>query len=57
MLEDFDVFREAGGGHIGIARRFVIESDGNLDIDLRRVIQNPMLSGLRVTPLGGRPEA
>jgi VCBS repeat-containing protein len=57
VLEDFDVFREAGGGHIGIARRFVIESDGNLDIDLRRVIQNPMLSGLRVTPLGGRPEA
>jgi hypothetical protein len=52
VLKDFDVFKEAGGANIGIARRFVIQSDGRIDIDLRRVIQNPMLSGLRITPLG-----
>ena len=56
VLNDFDVFKEAGGGNIGIARRFVINSDGRIDIDLQRVIQNPMLSGLRVTPLGKPPE-
>jgi hypothetical protein len=57
VLNDFDVFKEAGGGNIGIARRFVIKSDGRIDVDLQRVIQNPMLSGLRVTPLGNQSES
>ncbi|MFM7058712.1 MAG: malectin domain-containing carbohydrate-binding protein [Planctomycetota bacterium] len=52
VLKNFDIFREAGGSNIGIARRFVIQSDGRIDIDLKRLTQNPILSGLRITPLG-----
>jgi len=57
VLKNFDVFKEAGGGNIGIARRFVIKSDGKIDIDLKRITQNPMLSGLRITPLGNSSES
>ncbi|MEY3458065.1 MAG: hypothetical protein RL215_1222, partial [Planctomycetota bacterium] len=51
VLDDFDVFREAGGGNIGIARRFELESDGIIDLDLLHGIQNPTLAGIRVTPI------
>jgi hypothetical protein len=57
VLKNFDVFKEAAGGNIGIARRFVIQSDGRIDIDLKRLTQNPMLSGLRITPLGNQSES
>jgi hypothetical protein len=51
VLDDFDVFREAGGGNIGIVRRFELESDGIIDLDLLHGIQNPAIAGIRVTPL------
>jgi hypothetical protein len=51
VLDDFDVFKEAGGANVGIARRFEIESDGIIDLDLLHGIQNPLISGIRVTPL------
>ncbi len=51
VLDDFDIFREAGGGNIGIARRFELESDGIIDLDLLHGIQNPALAGIRVTPM------
>ncbi|MFM8478113.1 MAG: malectin domain-containing carbohydrate-binding protein, partial [Planctomycetaceae bacterium] len=51
VLENFDVFREANGRNKGISRRFIIQSDGNIDIDLRRLVQNPAIAGLRVTPV------
>jgi hypothetical protein len=57
VLNKFDVFKEAGRGNVGIARRFIINSNGKIDIDLRRAIQNPMLSGLKFTPLGDFNEA
>lgn len=50
VLKSFDIFREAGGGNIGVARRFEIESDGIIDLDLLHGIQNPCISGIRVTP-------
>ena len=50
VLDDFDIFKEAGGGNIGIARRFELESDGIIDLDLLHGIQNPCISGIRVTP-------
>jgi hypothetical protein len=57
VLSNFDIFKEAGGRNIGISRRFVIQSDGNIDLDLRRLVQNPAISGLRVTPFSPPPEA
>lgn len=50
VLDDFDIFKEAGGGNIGIARRFEIESDGIIDLDFLSGIQNPCISGIRISP-------
>jgi hypothetical protein len=51
VLDKFDIFDQAGGANRGIVRSFTIESDGLIDIDLQRVVQNPAIAGIRVRPV------
>ena len=48
VLDNFDVFAQAGAGNRGIARTFQITSDGNVDIDFGHVVENPALAGVTV---------
>lgn len=47
-LPGFDVFSAAGAGNTAIARSFQVTSDGNIDIDLGRVTENPAIAGFRI---------
>jgi hypothetical protein len=48
-LNDFDVVREAQGTRRAIMRSFSITSDGNVDIDLRNVVDNALINGIEIT--------
>ena len=48
VLDNFDVFAEAGAANRGTARTFQITSDGNVDIDFGHVVENPALAGVSV---------
>ena len=46
VLDDYDVFFEAGGIHKAIAETFTVSSDDNLDIDFGHVVENPLIQGI-----------
>jgi len=48
MLDDFDVFATAGAGNKGIAREFIVTSDGSLDIDFGHVVENPDVMAIEI---------
>lgn len=54
-LDDFDVFAEAGAGNKGIARTFTVVSDGTLNIDFNREVENPMVMGIEIVNQNGVP--
>lgn len=54
VLNDFDVFA-AGGKRAAVVETFTITGDGNLDLDLSHVSNNPMISGVILTRLGDPP--
>lgn len=56
VLNDFDVFARAGV-KTALVETFTVTGDGNLDIDLSHVKNNPMISGIVVTRLGDPPPA
>lgn len=56
-LDDFDVFAEAGAGNKGIARTFNVVSDGTLNIDFSRVVENPMVMGIEILTQADIPNA
>ncbi len=47
VLNDFDV-AAAVGNRVATMRQFSITSDGNVDLDLRTVTENPMISGIEI---------
>ncbi len=47
VLNAFDV-TAAVGHNRGTMREFTVTSDGNVDIDLAHVVENPMISGLEI---------
>jgi len=49
VLPNFDIYFQSGGANRGIVRTFTIVSDGVINIDLRHLIQNPAIAGLRVS--------
>lgn len=53
VLSSFDVFSQAGGINKGIGRRFEVNGDGIVNIELVHGIQNPAIAGIRVAPLIG----
>ncbi len=57
-LDDFDVTASAGD-NTGTMRAFNITSDGNVDIDMAHVVENPMISGIEIvrTDLGPAPDS
>ncbi len=49
ILENFDVYKEAGGRNKAVVREFVVEvSDGWLDIGFVPNIQNPEINGIEI---------
>ncbi len=58
VLDDFDI-TAAVGTNTGTMRSFDITSDGNVDIDLSHVVENPTISGIEIvrTDLGTAPES
>jgi hypothetical protein len=49
ILEDFDVYKEAEGRNKAVVRNAVVEvSDGSLDINFVRNVQNPEVNGIEI---------
>ena len=51
-LDNLDMFT-AYGHDIGFMKSFVIQSDGNVDIDLKNISGDPMISGIEIVELTG----
>jgi hypothetical protein len=47
VLDDFDVVA-AVGHRVGTMRQFTVTSDGNVDIDLRNVVDNAIVNGIEI---------
>lgn len=47
VLNNFDIVA-AAGHDTGTMREFTITSDGNVDIDLRRVVDNPLINAVEI---------
>jgi len=47
VIDDYDIYAEVGHD-VGVMKSFEVTSDGNLDIDLRRVKQQPKISGIEI---------
>jgi len=47
VLDDYDVFAEVGANR-AVMKSFTISSDGNIDIDFLRGVQNPAIKGIEI---------
>ncbi|PWU57610.1 hypothetical protein DLE60_24145 [Micromonospora globispora] len=56
-LNDFDPVAAAGGTNRGTMRAFVVTSDGNVDIDFGRVLENPLIQGIEIVKVSPLPTA
>ena len=54
VLNNYDIYSEAGAGFKGVSESFVITSDDTIDIDFARVTDNPTISGIAISPLNAR---
>lgn len=52
ILSNFDVFKTAGKKNRAIKRAFFTTSDSNLNIDLTKIKENPMISGIEILKAG-----
>jgi hypothetical protein len=50
-LDDFDIVAAVGHNR-GTMRSFDITSDGNVDIDLKNVVENPLINGIEIVTTG-----
>lgn len=48
VLDNYDIFARAGGANRGIVETFTVTGDGNLDIDLGHIVQNPAIAGIEM---------
>ena len=52
VLDDFDIFAEAGGKNIALDRTFTVEvTDGNIDLDFLGSVNNAKISAIEIEPL------
>ncbi|SCL15457.1 Di-glucose binding within endoplasmic reticulum [Micromonospora rhizosphaerae] len=56
-LNDFDPVAAAGGTNRGTMRAFVVTSDGNVDIDFGRVLENPLIQAIEIVKLAPVPSS
>ncbi|WP_238453961.1 malectin domain-containing carbohydrate-binding protein [Micromonospora sp. ATA51] len=56
-LNDFDPVAQTGGTNRGTMRSFVITSDGNVDIDFGRVVENPLIQGIEIVKIPAAPSS
>jgi hypothetical protein len=56
-LNDFDPVAEAGGTDKGTMRAFSVVSDGLVDIDFGRVLENPLVQGIEIVKTAPSPTA
>lgn len=56
VLDNYDIFADVGK-NAGVMKSFVIEGDGNLDIDLLHVTQNPAIKGIEILAIGSEGSA
>lgn len=47
VLDNYDIYAKVGG-YTAVMESFVIQSDGNIDIDLMHVNQNPAIKGIEI---------
>jgi hypothetical protein len=47
VLNDYDIFADVGHD-VGVMKSFIVTSDGNIDIDLKRVKQHPKINGIEI---------
>jgi hypothetical protein len=56
-LNDFDPIASIGATNKGTMRAFAVTSDGNIDIDFGRVLENPLVQGIEIVKLPPVPPA
>ncbi|KAB1910892.1 malectin domain-containing carbohydrate-binding protein [Micromonospora sp. AMSO31t] len=56
-LNDFDPVAAAGGTNRGTMRSFSLVSDGVVDIDFGRVLENPLVQGIEIVKTAPTPDA
>ncbi|MET8910237.1 malectin domain-containing carbohydrate-binding protein [Micromonospora sp. NPDC004551] len=56
-LNDFDPIASIGATNKGTMRAFAVTSDGNVDIDFGRVLENPLVQGIEIVKLPPVPPA
>ena len=54
LLDNYDIFADAGS-NAAVMKSFVVQSDGNLDIDFARVVQNPLVRAIEILTAGTSP--
>ncbi len=47
VLDNYDIFADVGANR-GVMKSFIISSDGNLDVDFRRVAENPLINAIEL---------
>jgi N-acetylneuraminic acid mutarotase len=57
VLDDFDIYAQAGAGNKGIMRSFDVTADGPIDIRFLRGVENPTVSAIEVVELTDEPGA
>ncbi|WP_262285106.1 malectin [Micromonospora sp. MA102] len=56
-LNDFDPIASIGATNKGTMRAFAVTSDGNIDVDFGRVLENPLVQGIEIVKLPPVPPA
>jgi len=54
FLTNFDIVN-AAGDQTGTMRKVVVTSDGEIDIDLGHVVENPLINGIEIVKTGSPP--
>ncbi|HEX6962171.1 MAG TPA: malectin domain-containing carbohydrate-binding protein, partial [Lacipirellula sp.] len=53
VLDNYDVFADVGGNK-GVVKTFTVTSDGNLDVDFLRGVQNPAIKAIEILGSGAQ---
>ncbi len=54
VLDNYDIFADVGGG-VAVMKSFLVQSDGTLDIDFDRIVENPQVRAIEILTAGSSP--